>query len=192
MWPVLILSSATLIAGVLYLRRGRELNRFAKVPMADAAPDVRCAVELIVAHRIQHGLPRQGLGKGFASFPVAYREPQDTYDNCQELLSKIAMSSSADKVRDLLVLIRMMYQFAYSLDSLTSETSAAIAEVERRLMRTTDGGTIDRLERAETGAPLDQRTMAPSNFGTHVEASFGPVAISTEGKVLHKAKVYCK
>lgn len=192
MWIIILSASMTLAACVVLLRRAHDLQQSARKLLADASADVKQAVETIVKYRIQHGMLLYGTANGFSSLQISYREPQDPYDNCQQLLIQIGAASYSEKIRDVLNLSRMLYQFAYSLHSLTDETIKSIDLVEQRLMQGADAVSIDRLERVILGAPLDHRTMISMNYGTHVEAALSPIVYKKDGKVLHKAKVFCK
>ena len=192
MWPVLLFSSATLAACILYLRRRLSLIREVREVISTAALDVQVAMLRIITLRVQNSLPQYGNGIGLASVSVMYREPQDTYENCRQLLVEIANASRSERISDALKLLRMLYQFIYSIDVSPSEYVAFIGFAENRLKQATDAGSLYRLEMVLLDTPVDQRIMAPVNFGTHVEAAFGPIIYDKDGKVLHKSKVFCR
>lgn len=192
MWLALFSASATLTVCIVLIRRTHDLKRTVQAQMANASTDVKQAVQIMLDRSVGHRLFYQGTAKGFSSLQVAYREAQDSYANCQQLLTQIEAASRAEKTRDVLNLSRMLRQLAHSLRCYCDETAKSIELVEQRLMEGVEGASIARLERFNPGVPLDHRTMTSMNYGTHVEAMLSPIVIKPDGKVLHKAKVFCR
>lgn len=127
-----------------------------------------------------------------ADIEVVLREHTDPYRTVAELLESLIQSIGKETFDDRLTAIKCLYQLQTSLNlDVVALTDCLNDMIARLTMTTFAGKPIHRVELVSPGTLLDQRTMIPLDFGSHVRQPFGVVIFGENGKVLSKAKVFC-
>ncbi|OAD18834.1 hypothetical protein THIOM_005562 [Candidatus Thiomargarita nelsonii] len=151
----------------------------------------------ILSHKLQEHwdetLFSEVNSTGFFAMPIKSREQHDSYRTLGEILNYIAELSQNQQFSAKEHLIKALYQLQETTGLPDSIFQACLQPVLNELQNARFmGKKVGQIEQISRGIVVDSKSMWPLNRGTRVRQPLGVVVRDSEGKIISKAKVFCR
>lgn len=179
-------------AFILYLRIGAASRDIQRMGPTGSNPRLRGFASSLLEHIDLSFLPHADE-RGPMELEVRSREEHDNYRRVDELLRRIVGLAGQSDLSHREELVKTIYQLQDSLALEDDVTDRILTPIIRELMESSFlNSPIGAIETVRAGDYVDRATMWPLSSGTRVRQPLGVVIRDRQGKVLSRAKVFCK